>query len=128
MNLSTNPIYFPQAKIPDITTSIKDIIAEAKENQAKPIQPSNDFVLNHKKTIDMITIIPDITMRIRCNLPRIVVNFPPSSKGKKIVTTNTMSALIANKYDPTRPSSPLIPQSKPIEKITNKVLPVINKD
>ncbi len=124
MNLSTKPIYFPPTKIPDITTSIKDIIAEAKENQANPIQPSNDFVLNHKKTIDMMTTIPDTTIRIRCNLPRIVFNSPPSPKGKKIVTINTMSALIANKYDPTRPSSPLIPQSNPIEKINNKALPV----
>lgn len=128
MNLSTRPMYGPPPKIPDsaIRTSITG--TDTNENQAKPIQPVIAFVRNHNKIIDTMTNIPDMMMRIKCNFPLRVTNSPPSSKGKKMGTSNPMNVLIRNNIGPAIEPLPSIPQSNPKEKINNNALPTIKSE
>ena len=116
MNLSTKPMYGPPVKTIVRAISINVIGTDSIENQAKPFHPSRFLVLNQKNIIETITNIPEITMTIKCIFPRQVVISPPSSSGKKIVTSNPRNAAIENRIGPTTDPFPsLIPQCIPIE-------------
>jgi hypothetical protein len=114
--------------MPDKAIRISITGTETNENQAKPIQPAKALVRSHKRIIDTNTKIPDIIIRIKCSFPRSVTNSPPSSKGKKSVTSNPMNVLIRNRIGPTTDPFPSIPQSRPKEKINNNALPEMNSE
>lgn len=128
MNLSANPIYGPPPNLPEIAIRISTTGTETIENHPKPIQPSNDFIRNHRKIIDIMIRMPEITMRIRCIFPRKVTNFPSSSKGKNRVTSNPMKVLIRNRTGPTIEPSFSIPQSKLNENANDNALQEIKNE
>ena len=121
-------MYGPPLKIPDKTIKINIIGIDTIESQAKPIQPASVLVWSHNNTIAVIQKIPATMIRMRCNFPRKVTISPPSSRGKKIGTSNPINALIRNKIGPTIDPIPSIPYINPKEKINNKALPMMKND